>query len=220
MFSDRVSAGRLLAPPLAHLRAKHPVVLALPRGGVPVAAAVAEALDAPLDLILVRKIGAPYQPELAIGAIGEGPTPLVELDQGTIAALGVPSDYVAAEEAEQRRELERRQLAYRGSRPPLELAGRTVILIDDGIATGATMRVAIAAARLRKAASVVVAVPVAAPEAAAELAVLADEVVCLETPKFLYGVGAHYGDFTQVTDAEVTACLAARRSARSQNPQA
>ena len=212
MFPDRISAGRLLTPLLERLRDRDPVILALPRGGVPVGVVVAEALGAPLDLILVRKIGAPYQPELAIGAIAEGREPLMELDADAIATLGVRPSYVEAEKARQWRELERRRKAYRGSRPPLDLEGRTAILVDDGIATGATMGVAIVAARQRGAKAVVVAVPVAPPEAVAELRALADEVVCVETPRMLYGVGARYADFTQVSDEDVRDYLSAQPS--------
>jgi putative phosphoribosyl transferase len=210
MFRDRVSAGRLLARHLMHLRVKDPVVLALPRGGVPVAVAVAEALDATLDVILVRKIGAPHEPELAIGALADGAKPLVEIDAGAVAMLGVPAAYIAAEKARQWHEIDRRRALYRQSRQPLALAGRAVVIVDDGIATGATMRVAIAAARLQCAAEVVVAIPVAPPATLVELRDLADAVVCLETPAYFGGVGAHYGDFTQVTDAEVREYLAAR----------
>jgi putative phosphoribosyl transferase len=210
MFPDRISAGRLLARHLMHLRRKDPVVLALPRGGVPVALAVAEALDAPLDVILARKIAAPHQPELAIGAVADGAKPLVEVDAGSVEMLGVPPSDIAAEQERQWNEIRRHRALYRQSRRPLALDGRTVVIVDDGIATGATMRVAIAAARQHGAAEVVVATPVGPPETLVELRGLADAVICLETPAYFGGVGAHYGDFTQVTDAEVRAYLAAR----------
>jgi putative phosphoribosyl transferase len=217
MFPDRISAGRLLARHLVSQGTKRPVVLALPRGGVPVAAAVADALNAPLDVILVRKIGAPHQPELAIGAVAEGERPVVELDDDAIELPNIPDSYVAAEEARQWAEILRRRAFYAPSRQPVTLNGRTVIIVDDGIATGATMQAAIAAARQRGAAEIVVAVPTASREALAEMQEFADRIVCLESQSNFIAVGAHYEDFAQISDDAVRDHLA--RFASRAEPQ-
>jgi putative phosphoribosyl transferase len=208
MFEDRSDAGRRLAAKLRHLRDKAPVVLALPRGGVPVGIEIARELDAPLDLLLVRKIGVPWQKELALGAVTDGAQPQIFIDRQLAAALEISGDYVEQETARQLAELERRRQAYCAGRPPLDIAGRTAILVDDGIATGATMRVALQAARQRKPARLVLAAPVAAPDTIAKLRPLADEVVCVETPSGLGAIGFYYADFHQVSDAEVTEILA------------
>ncbi len=164
MFADRRAAGRALSPRLQHLRAEGPVVLGLPRGGVPVGYEIALSLDAPLDIVLVRKIGAPGQPELALGAVADGGAPQVLIDDRLAAALGVDPAYIAAETKAQLAEIERRRTLYRGARRPAPLAGRTVIVVDDGIATGSTMRAALRAVRAAGAGRIVLAVPVAPQE--------------------------------------------------------
>ncbi|HET7600365.1 MAG TPA: phosphoribosyltransferase family protein [Gemmatimonadales bacterium] len=199
-FTDRLDAGRRLAEALRPLATEHPVVLALPRGGVPVGWVVARRLGAPLDVLVARKLGAPGQPELAIGAIAAG---AVYLDRDVIALLGVSDRYVEAVKAEEAHELERREREYRRGRPPVAVAGRTVILVDDGLATGATARAAIASLRGREARRVVFAVPVGAPESVAALRPDVDELVCLETPSRFRAVSLAYDDFTPTTDAEV-----------------
>jgi putative phosphoribosyl transferase len=184
-----------------------PVVLGLPRGGVVVAAEVARALDAPLDVLVVRKLGAPGNPELGIGAIAEGG--VTALNEGLIARLRVsPAELAAVTESEQH-ELARRTTAYRRGRAPSPLQGRPAVVVDDGLATGYTARAAVAAARARGAAMVILAVPVAAPETAAEFGSLVDRVVCVESPQLLFAVGAAYVDFSQTSDEEVEALLAA-----------
>ena len=204
-FRDRAEAGRRLAQQLAHLRGDDVVVLGLPRGGVPVAAEVARQLGAPLDVILVRKLGAPFQPELAMGAIGEGGIHIVNDD---ILRTVPPADAdLEAVEARERVELERRARRFRGDRLPTPVSGRTVVVVDDGIATGSTARAACEVARGMGAARVVLAVPVAPASSVAELRGVADEVVCLETPGRFYAVGQWYDDFSQTTDDEVVALL-------------
>lgn len=207
MFRDRTQAGQLLAERLGHLREAQPVVVALPRGGVPVAAEIARALDAPLDVLIVRKLGAPIQPELALGAIGEGGVRVVNHD--VAAAVGVDERELDAIAARESAEIERRRERYRGDRPMLPIDGRTVIIVDDGLATGATARAAVLVARALGAARVVVAVPVGAPDSLRELAHHADEVVTLAAPPRFAAVGAWYRDFRQVTDAEVDEALRA-----------
>ena len=215
MFRDRADAGRRLAARLRHLRHRHPVVLALPRGGLPVGFEVAADLEAPLDIVIVRKIGAPDQKELAIGAVAEGDPPLVYLDDGLIRALAVPARYVEAETARQIEEIARRRAVYGAGRTRVPVAGATAIVVDDGIATGATMRVALRATRALRPARLVLAVPVAAPDSLAALRPLADEIACVETPASLGAVGAFYLDFPQLEDGEVTAILS-RAAARPQ----
>ena len=217
MFDDRADAGRRLAAKLDHLRDKRTVVLALPRGGVPVGFEIARDLGAPLDLVLVRKIGAPWQPELAIGAVADGMPPYTFIDRDLAAALAVPPDYVERETARQLAELERRRRVYCADCAPVEIAGCTAIVVDDGIATGATMRVALEAARRRNPAWLVLAAPVAAPDTIAKLRPLADEVACLAMPEGLGAVGFYYADFHQVGDREVIDLLA-RAAARSAPP--
>ncbi|HTT78408.1 MAG TPA: phosphoribosyltransferase family protein [Stellaceae bacterium] len=222
MFRDRKEAGERLAALLVHLKGEDSVVLALPRGGVAIGAAVAQALGAPLDIVLVRKIGVPWQPELALGAVWE-PAPAkagdagpeVFIDQRMAAALAIPADYVTAETARQTAELERRRALYCAGRPPVEIAGKTAIVVDDGIATGATMRVALRAVRRRGPQRLVLAAPVAAAETLAALVAEADETVCVATPQGLGAIGFYYDDFHQLSDDEVIALLAAAdRSAR------
>jgi putative phosphoribosyl transferase len=220
VFADRTDAGRRLGERLATRVLRDPVVVALPRGGVPVAAEIAAALGAPLDVLVVRKLGSPMQPELGMGAIAEGGFRV--LNEGLIAQLGVTrSDVEAVTEAEQA-ELLRRIEAYRGGRGPVPLEGRTVVLVDDGIATGYTARTAIGVLREKGAGRVVLAVPVASPDSLAELGEVADDVECLEAPRLLVAIGAHYRDFRQTSDAEVRSLLAAavERDARPAEPPA
>ncbi len=207
-FMDRADAGRRLAEKLRHLKDRSPVVLALPRGGVPVGFEIAHELDAPLDLVLVRKIGVPWQPELALGAVTDGEQPETFIDRELATALAISDEYVKNETARQLEELERRRRIYCAGRAPLDIAGRTAIVVDDGIATGATMRVALRAARRRNPAWLVLAAPVAAPDTIAKLRPEADEVVCVDMPAGLGAIGFYYTDFHQVSDAEVTAILA------------
>ncbi len=209
MFRDRKDAGERLAVRLAYLRDRDPVILALPRGGVAIAAEIARALGAPLDIVLVRKIGVPWQPELALGAVSDGAAPEIFIDEDMVERLGVPSDYVRDETARQIAEVERRRRIYCAGRPPVEVKGRTAIVVDDGIATGATMRVALRAVRRREPARLVLAAPVAAAETLRSLKDEADETACLETPAGLGAIGFYYADFHQMSDAEVTALLAA-----------
>jgi predicted phosphoribosyltransferase len=209
-FHDRDDAGRRLAPRVAELDLDDPIVLALPRGGVPVGAIVARALEAPLDVILVRKLGVPAQPELAMGALGEEGVRI--LDQALIDRARIRDDQIADVERRERDELERRARAYRGDRGVQPIAGRTVVIVDDGLATGATARAAIAVARTRGAARVVLAVPVAPPDTVAALRADADEVVSVEMPSALAAIGQWYDDFSQTSDAEVVAHLEEARS--------
>src|SRR4051812_31878989 len=180
-FGDREEAGRLLAACLTHLKEALPVVLALPRGGVPVAAPIAAALQAPLDVLLVRKIGAPDNPEFGIGAVVDGARPELVVDEELVAQLGVSRDYIEQESRRQLAEIERRRILYMLGRTPVDLAGRTVIVVDDGIATGGTVRVALRALALSGAGRRVLAVPVAPPDTAEALRALCDEAIFLET---------------------------------------
>src|SRR6516164_8515554 len=207
-FADRDEAGRQLADKLLHLKDRQPVVLALPRGGVAVGFEIAQALDAPLDIVLVRKIGVPWQPELALGAVTDGAGHEIFIDRDLATSLAVPDSYIEEETARQLEEIERRRKSYCAGRTPLEITGRTAIVVDDGIATGATMQVAIRAVRRRAPARLVLAVPVAPPDTLAELAMEADEAVCLETPIELGAIGFYYRDFHQMRDSEVTDLLA------------
>ena len=207
MFRDRRHAGTLLGERVRLLALSDPVVLGLPRGGVVVAAEVARALGAPLDLLVVRKLGAPGNPELGIGAIAE--EGVTVFNEGLIARLRVSPAEIEAVAEREHRELVRRTAAYRRGRLPVPLAGRSVVVVDDGLATGYTARAAVAAARARGAAVVVLAVPVAAPETVAEFSSLVERVVCVEVPEFLFAVGAAYADFSQTGDEEVERLLAA-----------
>jgi putative phosphoribosyl transferase len=204
-FLDRSDAGRRLADRLLHLRGTDVVVLGLPRGGVPVAAEVARALGAPLDVILVRKLGVPVQPELGMGAIGEGGVKIINSE--VVAIAHVTDAEIAAVERRERAELDRRGLRFRGDRRRTPLAGRTAIIIDDGIATGSTARAACQVARAQGAVRVVLAVPVAPPSARGALAADADEVICLETPGHFLAIGEWYRDFSQTSDHEVVSLL-------------
>jgi putative phosphoribosyl transferase len=205
-FLDRRQAGALLADALLHLRGPDTVVLAVPRGGVPVARIVADRLGAPLDVVLARKLGAPFNPELAVGAIDE--TGWVHLWPDA-ARAGAGSDYLADEQARQRALIADRRMSYRGGRPPLTLARRCVIVVDDGLATGATMIATLHAARAAGPARLVCAVPVASAEALEAVAPWADEVVCLARPREFLGVGQFYVEFDPVSDAQARALLSA-----------
>jgi putative phosphoribosyl transferase len=205
-FADRADAGRRLAERLKDLAGEDVVVLGLARGGVPVGFEVARALNAPLDVLVVRKLGVPYQPELAMGAVAEGGVRVV--NDRVVAAAGLRPGELDAVEQRERAEVDRRTLALRSGRPPVELSGRTAIVVDDGIATGATARAGGRSARARGAARVIVGVPVASPESIADLQGEFD-VVCLEAPSDLWAVGHWYYDFTQVSDEEVISRLEA-----------
>jgi len=207
-FTDRIDAGRRLAQALSGYKNEKPIVLALPRGGVPVAAEIASALDAPLDLILVRKIGVPFQPELAMGAVVGGAAPVTVRNEDVIKLAGISEQDFAAVRDEQLKEIERRRKAYLGDRPHPELAGRVVIVVDDGIATGATTRAALQAMRLRKPRKLVLAVPVAPTETLQKLRGEADEIVCLEDYEEFGAIGFFYADFRQTSDTEVIDLLA------------
>jgi predicted phosphoribosyltransferase len=214
-FHDRVDAGRNLARALLHLKEARPIVLALPRGGVPVAFEVAVALGAPLDVVLVRKIGAPGQPELGLGAVVDGASPQIVLNEELVRLVQPGQAYLEAEERRQFAEIERRRGLYRPGRPPISLAGRTAIVVDDGIATGGTMKAVLLALRNSGVGRLVLAVPLAPADSLGELSPLADEVVCLMSPEPFYSVGSHYRDFAQTTDDEVIHLLA--RAAKSSN---
>ena len=202
IFRDRTDAGKQLAARLGEY-ANHPdvLVLALPRGGVPVAFEVAEALGAPLDIFLVRKLGVPGHEELAMGAIATGGVRV--LNEDVVRYLKIPGEVIDAVAIKEQRELERRERAYRGDRPAPEVRGRTVILVDDGLATGSTMRAAATALRKQQPASIIVAVPVSAPQTCDEFRDEVDEIVCAVTPEPFHAVGLWYHDFSQTTDEEV-----------------
>jgi putative phosphoribosyl transferase len=206
-FADRSEAGRRLAEALQFLQDQRPVVLALPRGGVPVGYEVAKALRAPLDLVLVRKIGAPFQPELAIGAVVDGERPELVVNQDVVDEYCIPEGYLESERQRQLEEIERRRRLYLAGRPHAEVRGRTAIVIDDGIATGATMEAALRATRRADPRRLVLAVPVAPPDTLERLRPEVDEVVCLMVPDFLGAIGSFYRDFRQLDDDEVIALL-------------
>lgn len=206
VFADRIDAGRQLAAQLTHLRRADVVVLGLPRGGVPVALEVARALGAPLDVIVVRKLGVPVQPELAMGAIGEDGVRVI--NESVVRLAGVREADLAAVEARERAELARRAARLRGHRARLSLIEKTAIVVDDGIATGSTARAACEVARAHGASRVVLAVPVAPREWASRLADAADELVCVASPRDFVAVGQFYADFSATSDDEVVRCLA------------
>lgn len=216
-FSNRAHAGRILASALMqHADRPDVLVLALPRGGVPVASEVARKLHAPLDVLVVRKLGVPGYAELAMGAIASGGVQVVDHD--IMRALGIPRAALDAEAAVQRQELLRRELAYRGHSAPPPIAGQTVILVDDGIATGSTLRAAVQALRAQHPRQIIIAVPFASRQACAALRPLVDGLLALETPADFRGVSQGYADFTQTTDAEVTQLLASAASSAPQLP--
>ncbi len=216
MFKNRTEAGKKLALRLLEYKSEQPLVLALPRGGVPVAYEVAVALEAPLDVIVVRKLGAPGQPELGIGAVVDGDHPQSVLNEDVMSLLHVSDAYLEREVAVELQEIRRRQERYRGGRRPAPIAGRTVIVVDDGIATGGSMRAALRGVRCARPRRLVLAVPVAPPETIAALQSEADAIVCLSTPEYFHAVGQFYANFTQTTDEEVIELLeAARRRAET-----
>jgi predicted phosphoribosyltransferase len=207
-FRNRAEAGRKLAAALALYRKQQPVILALPRGGVPVAAEVAAALDAPLDLILVRKIGVPFQPELAMGAVVDGASPVIVRNEDVIRLAGLEESEFKSVCDSELAEIDRRRERYLRDRERVEIAGHTAIVIDDGIATGATTRAALRATRMRKPKRLVLAVPVAPTESLAAMREEADDVVCLEDHEFFGAIGFYYRDFRQISDEEVIDLLA------------
>lgn len=207
-FRDRREAGRRLAEALTGYRARRPFVLAVPRGGIVVGYEVAVALDAPLDVVVPRKLRAPYNPELAVGAVAHDGS--VYLDAPLVSSLRITDDYLKEETAVQLEEIRRRLALYRGDRPQPDLAGRTALVVDDGIATGATLIAALRAVRQMAPAAAVAAIPVAPPEGAEALRAEADDVVCLYTPTLFYAVGQFYDDFAQTTDDEVIFLLRRR----------
>ncbi|MBX6743676.1 MAG: phosphoribosyltransferase [Acetobacteraceae bacterium] len=207
MIENREAAGRDLAARLAPLAAERPVVLALPRGGVPVAAPIAAALGVRLDILLVRKLGAPGQPELAVGAVVDGDPPQMVLNDDIVAAIGIGSGWIMRERERQLDEIARRRALLLGGRPPPRLQGRTVVLVDDGVATGATVSAALQAVSAAGAARVVLAVPVIAADVAARFRARGVEVIALLEPTELGSVGAFYQDFHQLSDAEVLRLL-------------
>jgi len=206
-FKDRNEAGRRLAAALTGYKRERPVVLALPRGGVPVAAEVAAALKAPIDLILVRKIGVPLQPELAMGAVVDGGLPLVVRNEDVISMAGIEETEFKSVCDSELAEIERRRQRYLGNRERVNVEGRIAIVVDDGIATGATTRAALRATRMRMPKKLVLAVPVAPTDSLAALRNEADEIVCLEEHEFFGAIGYYYADFRQVSDREVIECL-------------
>ena len=202
-FKNRCDAGRKLAKALAGYEEQQPVVLALPRGGVTVAAEVAAVLNAPLDLILVRKVGVPFQPELAMGAVVDGGAPIIVRNEDVIRLADIDESEFKGICDSELAEIERRRQRYLGSRQRADVSGRTAIVVDDGIATGATTRAALRATRIRNPKKLVLAVPVAPTDAVAELRSEADEVICLEDHEFFGAIGAYYADFSQVSDETV-----------------
>jgi putative phosphoribosyl transferase len=207
-FQNRAEAGRRLAARLTSYRREPAVILALPRGGVPVAAPIAAALAAPLDLVLVRKIGVPFQPELAMGAVADGGAPLTVRNEDVIAMAGVSEAEFDAVRRTELAEIERRRRLYFGDRRRPEVEGRVAIVVDDGVATGATTRAALRAVRARKPRKLVLAVPVAPSDTLDDLRLEVDELVCLEAHRQFAGIGLFYADFRQISDEEVIASLA------------
>ena len=218
IFEDRKHAGRCLAAALMRFKADRPVILALPRGGVPVGYEVAVALDAPLDVIVVRKLGAPGQPELGLGAIVDGDHPETVLNEDVVQALHVSGRFLQQEAARELKEIRSRQVRYRRERASLVVSGRLVIVVDDGIATGGSMRAALRGVRRAQPSRLVLAVPVAPPDTVELLRAEVDEVVCLSTPMWFGAVGNFYRDFRQTTDEEVIALLADAHRRTSSGP--
>ena len=222
LFGDRADAGRQLATRLLRYKDERPVVLGLPRGGVPVAYEIACALDAPLDVIMVRKLGAPDQPELGIGAIVDGDHPQRVLNEDVLHLLHVSRQYIELEVARQLDEIHRRQALLRSGRPRVDLADRTVIVVDDGVATGGTVRAALRGVRRANPRRIVLAIGVAPPETIQVLRTEVDDLVCIATPAVFGAVGQFYRDFRQVSDGEVIALLgrAADHAARAKDDEA
>ena len=206
-FIDRQDAGKQLVRLLLPLKEANPVVLALPRGGVPVAFEIARALAAPLDLVLARKIGAPFQNELAVGAVADGDHPEIVIDPRLIAVLNISPEYLEETKTAELQEIERRRRVYRGDRQPVDIAGRTAIIVDDGIATGATVLAALRATRRRRPDRIVLAVPVASKRTLKRLGREVDQTVCLNTPRSFAAVGGFYQRFPQLRDQEVVDLL-------------
>jgi predicted phosphoribosyltransferase len=219
-FYDRTEAGAKLGQALQTYAARDPVVLALPRGGLPVAAEAAKALKAPLDIVLVRKIGVPWQPELAMGAIADGPSMVTVRNEDVIAMAAVAPGEFDRQHDLALAELDRRRKLYRHGRSRIDVAGKTAIVVDDGVATGATMRAALMAVRAGRPKAVVMAVPVASPDALKALAQDADAIVCLESHPYFPGVGAFYTVFDQLSDDRVLAILDGFAPARAAPPEA
>lgn len=217
MFMDRCDAGRRLAPEVERCKLKNPLVLGLPRGGVPVAFEVAAAIDAPLDVLVVRKLGAPFQPELAIGAIASGGIRVLNEDVIAVAT-GVSDAFINRIVSRETAELHRREHAYRGDRPYPDLAGRDVVIVDDGIATGATMLAAVDAVQSMHPASTTVAVPTASQSSLRKLSGKVDKLVCLESPSGFYAVGQFYVDFGQTSDDEVRELLELAQAGHNAEP--
>lgn len=221
LFDDRRDAGRRLAAALTRYHDSRPVVLALPRGGVPVAFEVAKTLAAPLEVLLVRKIGAPGHEELGLGAVVDGGDPQLVLNPDVVRVVHPPPGYIEAEKQRQLAEIERRRRQYVGERPPTPVEARTVIVVDDGIATGGTVKAALRGLSQHRPARLVLAVPVAPAESLEELASECDDIVCLATPEPFFAVGPHYRDFRQTEDEEVIRLLGEARqwTAAPANPR-
>jgi len=215
-FADRRAAGRALAKALTARNLAAPVILALPRGGVPVAAEIASALKAPLDIVLVRKIGVPFQRELAVAAVVDGAQPEVVVNEDVSQLAGVTPDYIDAGVMQELQEIERRRQVYLQGRVRVPLEGRTVVLVDDGIATGATVRAAVRALKRKALNALILAVPVAPLETIEALKSEVDEIFCLRTPEPFVAIGVHYADFHQVSDDEVVRLLAEQTDQRAQ----
>ncbi len=219
-FRNRTEAGEKLSSRLLHLTHESPVVLALPRGGLPVAFEVAKALSAPIDLIMVRKIGVPWQQELAAAAVVDGDDPQIVENPEIVETFRLSEDFIKEEADKQLQEIERRRRLYLGERERVAVRGRTVVVVDDGIATGATVRAALKAVRKAGAQRVVLAVPVAPPETIETLRAETDEIVCLSTPAFFGGISMFYADFHQVSDDEVVDLLKRAAEFVGQKPTA